>query len=83
MVSTVAATIIESLVALGPKAVWGVVGDALNPLTDAMRHEDRLERMGVRHEEVAALAAGSRGCLTRGRSPQRGGEGYGPRWNGR
>ena len=83
MMSIVAATIIESLVAIGLKAVWGVVGDARNPLTDAMRHKDRLKRMGVRHDEVAAPAAGYRGCLTRGRSPQRGGEGYVRRWNGR
>ncbi|MET4002632.1 pyruvate dehydrogenase (quinone) [Arthrobacter sp. UYCu511] len=62
--STVAETIIEALVGLGVKTVWGVVGDALNPLTDAIRREDRLEWIGVRHEEVAAFAAGAQSQLT-------------------
>src|SRR5699024_8086658 len=51
----------ESLVAaiadLGVKTVWGVVGDALNPVTDAIRREERIEWIGVRHEEAGAFAA--------------------------
>ena len=41
-----------------------MVGDALNPLTDAIRSEDRLDWIGVRHEEVAAFAAGAQSQLT-------------------
>lgn len=62
--STVAAMIVKALADLGVKTVWGVVGDALNPLTDAIRTEDRVEWIGVRHEEVAAFAAGAQSQLT-------------------
>ena len=44
--------------------MWGVVGDALNPVTDAIRREDRIEWIGVRHEEAAAFAAGAQAQLT-------------------
>lgn len=62
--STVAAMVVKALADLGVKNVWGVVGDALNPLTDAIRTEERMEWMGVRHEEVAAFAAGAQSQLT-------------------
>ncbi len=39
---TVAELIVTGLADLGIKNVWGVVGDALNPVTDAIRREDRL-----------------------------------------
>jgi pyruvate dehydrogenase (quinone) len=61
---TVAETIVTAIANLGVKNVWGVVGDALNPVTDAIRREDRLEWIGVRHEEVAAFAAGAQAQLT-------------------
>ena len=54
--ATVAETIVTGLADLGVRTVWGVVGDALNPLTDAIRQEDRIRWIGVRHEEVAAFA---------------------------
>ena len=54
--TTVAETIITALADLGVTTVWGVVGDALNPLTDAIRREDRIRWIGVRHEEAAAFA---------------------------
>ncbi len=53
---TVAEHLIESLAEHGVTQVWGVVGDALNPVTDAIRREDRVEWVGVRHEEAAAFA---------------------------
>ncbi|WP_244929171.1 thiamine pyrophosphate-dependent enzyme [Nocardioides sp. W7] len=62
--TTVAELLIESLAEHGVTQVWGVVGDALNPVTDAIRREDRIEWMGVRHEEVAAFAAGAQAQLT-------------------
>jgi len=55
--TTVAELLIESLADYGIKTVWGVVGDALNPVTDAIRREDRIEWIGVRHEEAGAFAA--------------------------
>ncbi|WP_217641912.1 thiamine pyrophosphate-dependent enzyme [Arthrobacter sp. UCD-GKA] len=62
--STVAAMVVEALARLGVQTVWGVVGDALNPLTDAIRTHGGIEWIGVRHEEVAAFAAGAQAQLT-------------------
>ena len=54
---TVAELIVKAIADLGVTSVWGVVGDALNPVTDAIRREERLEWIGVRHEEAGAFAA--------------------------
>src|SRR5690606_22499735 len=62
--STVASMIVKTIADLGVTSVWGVVGDALNPITDAIRTEDRVEWIGVRHEEVGALAASAQAQLT-------------------
>lgn len=64
--NTVSKVIIESLADYGVTHAWGVVGDALNPLTEAIRAEPRMEWIGVRHEEVAAFAAGAQAQLTGG-----------------
>src|ERR1700761_1110558 len=64
MSTTVAEMIVKTLADQGVRTVWGVVGDALNPLTDAIRREDRIEWIGVRHEEVAAFAAGAQAQLS-------------------
>jgi pyruvate dehydrogenase (quinone) len=60
----VAELIVTSLADLGVRSIWGVVGDALNPITDAIRRDERLEWIGVRHEEVAAFAASGQAQLT-------------------
>ncbi len=62
--TTVAELLIESLAEYGVTTVWGVVGDALNPVTDAIRREDRIEWIGVRHEEAGAFAASAQAQLT-------------------
>ena len=62
--TTVAELIVEALADHGVSSIWGVVGDARNPVTDAIRREDRLEWIGVRHEEVAAFAASAQAQLT-------------------
>ncbi|GGF37321.1 pyruvate dehydrogenase [Marmoricola endophyticus] len=62
--TTVAELIIDALAEHGVKSVWGVVGDALNPITDAIRREDRVEWVGVRHEEAGAFAASAQAQLT-------------------
>ena len=62
--TTVAELLIESLAEYGVTSVWGVVGDALNPVTDAIRREDRMEWIGVRHEEVGAFAASAQAQLS-------------------
>lgn len=48
---------------LGVRHVFGVVGDALNSFTDALRREDRVRWVGVRHEEAGAFAAGAQSQL--------------------
>ena len=63
-VTTTAELLVTSLADHGVTQVWGVVGDALNPVTDAIRREDRISWIGVRHEEVAAFAAGAQAQLT-------------------
>ena len=62
--ASVAETIVDAIAGLGVTSVWGVVGDALNPITDAIRREDRLRWIGVRHEEVGAFAAGAQAQLS-------------------
>ncbi len=62
--TTVAELLIESLADYGVTSVWGVVGDALNPVTDAIRREDRIDWIGVRHEEVGAFAASAQAQLS-------------------
>ena len=61
---TVAEMIVSALAEQGVRTVWGIVGDALNPVTDAIRLEERIEWIGVRHEEVAAFAAGAQAQLS-------------------
>jgi pyruvate dehydrogenase (quinone) len=64
MATTVADLLITALADHGVTQVWGVVGDALNPVTDAIRREDRIEWIGVRHEEAGAFAASAQAQLT-------------------
>ena len=61
---TVFQTILDSIAPVSQRHVWGVMGDAINPLADALRTDDRFEWMHVRHEEVAAFAAGAQAKLT-------------------
>src|SRR5580700_3589060 len=64
MAKRVAEIFIETLVNAGIKRVYGVVGDSLNGLTDVIRKGRQIEWMHVRHEEVAAFAAGAEAHLT-------------------
>ena len=54
----------NTLAEVGVSQIFGVVGDALNPFTDAIRRDKRLSWLGVRHEEGAALAASGQAKLT-------------------
>jgi thiamine pyrophosphate-dependent acetolactate synthase large subunit-like protein len=64
MTKTVADHFAATLVAAGVKRIYGIVGDSLNGLTDAIRRQGRIEWVHVRHEEVAAFAAGAEAHLT-------------------
>jgi pyruvate dehydrogenase (quinone) len=64
MTRTVADQFAEILAAAGVKRIYGVVGDSLNGLTDALRRQGKIEWIHVRHEEVGAFAAGAEANLT-------------------
>jgi pyruvate dehydrogenase (quinone) len=44
----------EILAFAGVKRIYGIVGDSLNGLTDAIRKQGKIDWIHVRHEEVAA-----------------------------
>ncbi|MBF9066711.1 pyruvate dehydrogenase [Streptacidiphilus fuscans] len=61
---TVAEQYVDLLARAGVRRMYGVVGDSLNPVVDAVRRHHALEWIQVRHEEVAAFAAGAEAQLT-------------------
>jgi len=62
--NTVADQFANTLAVAGVKRIYGVVGDSLNGLTDALRRQGKIEWVHVRHEEVAAFAAGAEAHVT-------------------
>jgi len=64
MARTVADQFAETLAVAGVKRIYGIVGDSLNGITDAIRRQGKIEWVHVRHEEVAAFAAGAEAHLT-------------------
>ncbi|HWF47251.1 MAG TPA: ubiquinone-dependent pyruvate dehydrogenase [Bryobacteraceae bacterium] len=64
MAQKIADVFIETLANAGVKRVYGVVGDSLNALTDSIRRQKSIDWVHVRHEEVAAFAAGAEAHLT-------------------
>src|SRR5580658_1202948 len=63
MSQTVADILVATLEQIGVKQIFGLIGDSLNPLADAVRRSS-IEWIGVRHEEGAALAAAGQAKLT-------------------
>lgn len=61
---TVAEQFVDILVRAGVRRLYGVVGDSLNPVVDAIRRNSAIDWIQVRHEEVAAFAAGAEAQLT-------------------
>jgi thiamine pyrophosphate-dependent acetolactate synthase large subunit-like protein len=49
----------ETLVTAGVTRIYGIVGDSLNVLTGAIRRQGKIEWLHIRHEELAAFAAGA------------------------
>jgi pyruvate dehydrogenase (quinone) len=47
----------EMLAEAGVKRCYGIVGDALNPVIDALRRNGKIEFIHVRHEEYGVFAA--------------------------
>src|SRR6266481_5649997 len=61
---TVAAQLVDVLAEAGVRRIYGVAGDSLNGITDSIRKSKQLEWAHMRHEEVAAFAAGAEAHLT-------------------
>jgi pyruvate dehydrogenase (quinone) len=64
MAKLVADVIIETLQNAGAKHCWGVPGDTLNYITDAIRRSE-IEWVHVRHEEVGGFAAGAEATVAK------------------
>jgi pyruvate dehydrogenase (quinone) len=64
MSRNVSDVLIETLVGAGVTRVYGVVGDSLNGITDVIRKTKGIDWLHVRHEEVAAFAAGADAQIT-------------------
>ncbi|MGV9193607.1 ubiquinone-dependent pyruvate dehydrogenase [Microbacterium sp. MC2] len=62
--ANVAEYFVETLTGAGVERIWGLAGDSLNALTDALRRDGRIEWLHMRHEEAAAFAAGADAELT-------------------
>ena len=54
----------KRLAEAGVERIYGVVGDSLNPVTDALRLNGKLKFIHVRHEEAGAFAAGAEAQLS-------------------
>jgi pyruvate dehydrogenase (quinone) len=63
MSQTVSEVLVGVLEQVGVKQIFGLIGDSLNPLADAVRRSS-IEWIGVRHEEGAALAAAGQAKMT-------------------
>ncbi len=60
MAQTVAEILVDQMVEVGIRKVYGIVGDSANPIVDALRrHEADIEFVHVRNEEAGAFAAGA------------------------
>jgi pyruvate dehydrogenase (quinone) len=64
MAHRLADQLLSRLVEAGVERIYGVVGDSLNPVTDALRLNTKVKWIHVRHEEVGAFAAGAEAQLT-------------------
>jgi pyruvate dehydrogenase (quinone) len=63
-ISNIADLFVATLEQAGVKRIFGIVGDSLNGLTEALRSRGTIEWVHVRHEEVAAFAAAGEAQMT-------------------
>jgi pyruvate dehydrogenase (quinone) len=63
-INNVADLLVATLEQAGVKRIFGIVGDSLNGLTEALRSRGTIEWVHVRHEEVAAFAAAGEAQMT-------------------
>ena len=62
--ATVAEQLVWTLRDAGVARIYGIVGDSLNPIVDAVRRTEGIEWVHVRHEEAAAFAAAAEAQVT-------------------
>jgi len=60
----IAEQLVDTLQQVGVKRIFGVVGDSLNGMTEALRKRGTIDWVHVRHEEVAAFAAAGEAQIT-------------------
>lgn len=63
MEKNIAELLIDMLVNAGVKRIYAVTGDSLNRVNDAVRRNDKIQWIHVRHEETGAFAAGAEAQL--------------------
>ena len=63
-IQNVADLLVHTLAEVGVKRIYGVVGDSLNGVTEALRVHGGIQWVGTRHEEVAAFAASGESQVT-------------------
>src|SRR5437867_1562652 len=64
MAKNVCEVLLEILSCYGVKHIFGIPGDAINDLTEAIRKQDKIKFIQVRHEETGAFAASCQAKLT-------------------
>ena len=64
MAASVAERLLDVLAEAGVRRIYGVPGDAVNVIVDGLRRDERIDFVGVRHEETAAFAASAAAKLT-------------------
>jgi pyruvate dehydrogenase (quinone) len=62
--TNVAEVFVTTLENAGIKRIYGIVGDSLNGITNALQNNKNIEWVHVRHEEAASFAAGAEAQLT-------------------
>lgn len=65
-IKNVADYLIHTLAEVGVERIYGIVGDSLNGVTEALQAHGGIEWVGMRHEEVAAFAASGESQVTGG-----------------
>src|SRR6201990_1378206 len=63
-INNVADLFVATLEQAGVERIYGIVGDSLNGLTEALRRRGTIEWVHVRHEEAAAFAAAGEAQIT-------------------
>jgi pyruvate dehydrogenase (quinone) len=64
MATSVAEQLVEDLRDSGVERIYGLVGDSLNPIVDAVRRTEGIEWVHVHNEEAGAFAAAAEARLT-------------------